>query len=385
MKNFGFMKLLLVFLLVLSLSNQSNATETRVATMGGIGYFIQDNTNIFYFPSTLSQYSSQLNIEARQKLNVGSYTAGVHLPMNSMVFAVYLNRPVNVIPAATLAGLNVRMDNTTDFLGAFKLGKMGLGIRLSLGMDSYKDETVDPTLTESATYIGLGFGLSTTMFNMGVDMGVDIDIPLAFAEQGDDKMGYAGFGFGFNGRAHYQASKELQIVPVTVLYLAPAGYSVEDGTGTLTDESYFSFKFGLAVGLNYSINENNLLTMAIEALGYNRLGWDEKDVETGSESTFTLPGIYLGVESKIKPWLIGRLGAAQVFQSISETTKPDGGDEVTTTTRDSQYNVTFGLGIVLGDFIVDLALNEGLLFDGPNFISGTNERVSNRLSVSYSF
>jgi len=375
------MKLLFVFLLVFSLNNRAYATETRVASMGGIGYFIQDNTNIFYFPGTLAQYSSQLNIEARQKLNVGSYTAGVHLPMNSMVFAVYLNRPVNIIPAANLAGLNVRMDNTTDFLGAFKLGQMGLGVRLSLGMDGYKDETVDPTLSESAVYIGLGFGLSYTIF----DMGVDIDIPIVSSEAGDDKTGYAGFGFGFNGRASLQASKELEIVPVAVLYLAPAGYSVENGAGTQIEESYFSFKFGLAVGFNYSINENNLLTMAIEALGYNRYGWDEKDVETGSESAFTFPGIYLGVESKIKPWLIGRLGAAQVFQSISETTKPDGGDEVTLSTRESQYNVTFGLGIILGNFVVDLALNEGLLFDGPNFISGSNERVSNRLSVSYSF
>ncbi len=381
MKILGFMKLLLVFLLVFSLSNRAYATETRVASMGGIGYFIQDNTNIFYFPGTLAQYSNQLNIEARQRLNVSTYTAGVHLPFNSMVFAVYLNRPVNVIPAANLAGLNVRMDNTTDFLGAFRVGKMGLGVRLSLGMDSYKDENVDPTLTENATYIGLGFGLSYDIF----DMGADIDIPLASAKAGDDKMGYAGFGFGFNGRANFQASKELQIVPVALLYLAPAGYTVENAAGTQTDESYLSFRFGLAVGLNYSINENNLLTMAIEALGYNRSSWDEKDVETGSESTFTFPGIYLGVESKIKPWLIGRLGAAQVFQSISETTKPDGGDEATVSTRDSQYDVTFGLGIVLGNFVFDLAINEGLLFDGPNFISGSNESVSNRLSVSYSF
>jgi hypothetical protein len=93
----------------------------------------------------------------------------------------------------------------------------------------------------------------------------------------------------------------------------------------------------------------------------------------------------MGIESKIADWLIGRLGAAQVFQSTTFTSKPDGGDETETTSYATEFKMTFGVGITFGSFLLDMAINEGLLFDGPNFISGTQEPIASRLSITYAF
>jgi hypothetical protein len=99
----------------------------------------------------------------------------------------------------------------------------------------------------------------------------------------------------------------------------------------------------------------------------------------------TLPGVYLGVESKINDWLIGRLGASQVYQSLTETEKPYNEKETETTSYMTQFKMTFGLGITFGSFVLDASINEGLLFDGPNFISGSNEIIAHRLSITYNF
>ena len=47
--------------------------------------------------------------------------------------------------------------------------------------------------------------------------------------------------------------------------------------------------------------------------------------------------------------------------------------------------MTFGVGIMFGNFLLDAAINEGLLFAGPNIISGTIQDFAYRLSITYNF
>jgi hypothetical protein len=147
--------------------------------------------------------------------------------------------------------------------------------------------------------------------------------------------------------------------------------------------------FGAGLGVNHQLNENNLLVMAVELFGMQKSKQDFSDssgsLGTADTTLSTLPGFYMGVESKIKPWLTGRLGVAQVYQSLTGKEKPEGLPETKSTRRQSQYKVSFGLGISFGDFILDAAINEGLFFDGPNFISGGVNAMANKLSVTYKF
>ena len=92
----------------------------------------------------------------------------------------------------------------------------------------------------------------------------------------------------------------------------------------------------------------------------------------------------MGIESNISKWFTGRLGAAQVYQKLTDKTEL-GGDSMENSEYRTQFRLSFGLGINLGKFLLDASINEGLLFDGPNFISGTGEVLANRLSLTYMF
>lgn len=98
-----------------------------------------------------------------------------------------------------------------------------------------------------------------------------------------------------------------------------------------------------------------------------------------------MPGLYMGLESRINNWLTGRVGAAQVFQTLKTKTKPFGGTETEDSDYNSNYELYFGIGVNFANFTLDAAINEGLFFDGPNFISGTTNAIANRLSLTYKF
>ena len=109
----------------------------------------------------------------------------------------------------------------------------------------------------------------------------------------------------------------------------------------------------------------------------NGIDLDKNGTET-TNTTMILPGIYAGVESQIKSWLTGRFGLAQTYRSETVKTKPAQGNETEDTEHFKDFALTFGLGFNFGRFTLDAFVNEGLFFDGPNFISGTNEPLASK-------
>lgn len=356
-----------------------NATETRVGSMGGVGFYTHDNSNIFFFPGAIYRYSGQVVGELRVKNDDNRYTIGVHYPLGDYsVAGLYLNRPINMsIPAGIVE--NVELNRTTDIFWGTQLASYDLGIKLSLGLDSFKDETGPDDETESARYIGIGGGLSSET----MDLGVLFDLPNAKRELGAVKNTWGGFGFGLNARLFHGETTKL--VPLGTFYYAATNTEVDPGTGTTAKVDYTRMNLGLGIGLNHQLDENNLIVGGLEVIGLSSLKADEQGIGENTTSTLTLPGLYMGLESKIKTWLTGRIGAAQVFQSTTDKVKPEGGTETKSTVRTSDFNLSFGLGFTFGDFVIDAAINEGLFFDGPNFISGMDNPMANRLSVTYGF
>ena len=51
----------------------------------------------------------------------------------------------------------------------------------------------------------------------------------------------------------------------------------------------------------------------------------------------------------------------------------------------STFKVDLGLGMEFGNFLLDFAVNEGIIFDGPNILSGATNNLSSRLSITYNF
>jgi hypothetical protein len=354
---------------------QVSATETRVGTMGGVGLYTHDNSNIFYFPGAIYTYSGQVVGEFRSKQNDTTYTIGINYPVGDYsVVGVYLNRPINVtIPGGIVQ--NVMLNHTTDIFYGTQMSKYDLGLSLSLGLDAQKSGPDSAETKESARYIALGAGLS----NESMDVGVRLELPSAkFEPPVGDENKWSGFNFGIGGRVF--RGETTQLVPLAALYM-----SSTKGEVGAAETKYGILDLGLGVGVNHELNEKNLLVMGLEVLGIARQKADVDGGTTTTITTTTLPGLYMGLESEIKPWLTGRLGAAQVYQSQTTKVEPDGGTETSSTERFSNFDVRFGLGIHFGDFLLDAAINEGLIFDGPNFISGSNNPMASRLSLTYEF
>jgi hypothetical protein len=387
LKNFLAVALIGVSLLALGITELS-ATETRAGSMGGVGFYIRDNSNVFFFPGTIRSYSNQVIAELRLKNRNDLYTAGVHFPLGATsIFGIYLNRPLGISFPSNIVD-NVRLERGVALFFGSQLGNMDLGLGVTLGADSFEDEQ-DPNdandnLDESTRYWAISVGLS----NSRVDLGATFSLPAVKQELGSAEDKWDGSVINVNGRYFHDLNQETKLVPLGTLQLSSSSRTIDSGiSGVQASKIDFSdLNFGAGLGLQRQINDQNLVILAVEAYGLSKTTTEVvRDTTENSLTVTTLPGIYAGVESQIKPWLIGRLGAAQVYQNVKATEKLSRGRETESSSKASQFKLTFGLGLKFGSFLLDASINEGLLFDGPNFISGSNEIIAERISMTYNF
>ncbi len=368
-----------VVVLIFAFSVSSFASETRVSTMGGVGFFFRDNSNISYFPGLVNTYSNLVITELRS-YGESNYTIGALLPFNSLTIGAYLNDPL----LYSFSGNYVEIDHGTTLLLGSKMGGSNLGLALTVAMDNYTDEYLSNDKieeeTESAHFFGLSAGLSNDQF----DGGFHLHFPGSKYEMGDVERKWGGFSLLAIGRAFIPQSEQLELVPVGAFFLGSMKQEY-DGTFSDSETKYNDLTISLGVGLNYQLDEKNLVVLGLEAFTYDKETEDVKDGTESTESEITLPGLYLGLESHVSSWFIARVGASQVCVIESESTKPDGGKETTTSARDSRFGFSLGFGIKFGSFLFDASFNEGMFFDGPYFLSGETNRLANRLSLSYVF
>jgi hypothetical protein len=358
------------------------ASETRAFSMGQTGVFMDDNSNIVLFPGNVMRFGNEIVTELRLKDNEGSFSAEVRLPFNSYMFGLNFNRPISVYNPGV--GSNIRLDQTSDLYFGTKLGDNDLGLRLSYGRDGYNQDSTffQPQLEENARYLEIAAGLSSDVF----DLGLSFELPSISSEQSGNKDEFSGNNIMINGRYFYQYDSKIQFVPVVRASFGSAGRETDLGAGIPKAKTdYSATNINLGIGLNYQFTEKSLIIVAIDPFGYSKLKEDETGGDESTITTTTLPRLYLGAETTIRPWIIGRIGANRAYQVVKTTVKPDQGDEVESSYQTSPYNVSFGLGLKFGNFLIDLDINDGFFFEGPNFMSGRFRDFSNRVSVSYLF
>ncbi len=376
--------MMVVFVVIVSVLPVS-ASETRVFSMGQTGVFMYDNSNIVLFPGAVMRYGNEIVTELRLKDDQSVFSADVRLPMNSYMFGLNFNRPIMMFNPGV--GTNISLDNTSDLYFGTELAGNDLGIRFSLGRDGFTRDSIpvpfgSPKLEESARYIEVAGGYSTDLY----DASVSLELPSISSKTGNLEDKYSGNLINLNGRYFYDYDAKMKFVPVVGLGFGSASRKTDVGGGNPQEKiDYSLLSFNLGVGLNYQISESSILIVAIDPYGYSKLKEDEKDVAESTTITTTLPRLYLGGETTIKPWITGRIGANRAYQKVTEKTKPSGGTEFEQSYQTSVYNVTFGLGLKFGRFLIDLNINDGFFFEGPNFISGRIRDFSDRVSVSYLF
>ena len=360
-----------VFILVFFLFSTLYASETRVATMGGGGIFVKDQSLVFLFPGTIHQYPDLVVAEMRTRGNDGAYSLGIHMGYGDMVSGLYINQPLNTVAFTPLGNnyFNTAAELNTAF--AYMLGIKLAGFDAGFGFigasSSYEDNTTQPKTEESASYVGILAGIS----NDKMDIGLLFELPSV--ETKPNGFEYSGFLLQANGRYYLMKRNGYNIFPVV---------NVGFGTTEIKDfAEYGLFNIALGVGVEKQINDNNLFIVGIEVSRQALTTTPDGGDETTNVVT-TLPGIYVGVESRIAEWLIGRIGATQVNQQLSQEFNND--DQSLT---GSQFKLALGLGMEFSNFLIDFNMNEVSLFDGVYILDGTGggTQFATTVSITYNF
>ncbi len=373
-----------VMVLILLLSGMNlYASETRVASMGGIGLYTRDNTNVMFFPGTIMYYQNQMRAELRSPGTEAVWSTSVYLPvLTNHVLGVEINYQISAFAPVVgdfFPGSKVKLTQGHAFMYGMRLGNMNVGGGIVIGFDGNKTEgTTD--LEESASYFGLSAGASTKLW----DVGLALQLPSIESKYGELKDSWSGFGFRLAGRAFIPLNKKMELVPLGLLGMQSSSQDFSGGGADGTID-YSRLMAGIGGAINYQASDSTLIILAVEAFGYEQTSEKVKDGDETTDATMTLPGIYIGAESQVCSWLALRLGAAHVSQSILGITKPNQGDQIEEFSMQSGFNISFGLGIRIGSFLLDLDINEQQFFNGPHFINGrvANSGLVNYLSMSY--
>ncbi|NOX38324.1 MAG: hypothetical protein GXO78_12400 [Calditrichaeota bacterium] len=354
------------------------ATETRVSSLGGTGYFIKDETNIFVFPATINNYPKLFVGELRSGQSTDFNSFGAHFSTANGIFAIYLNVPIFLNLPSFKSIDQVSLNHKLSFLFGTQLDNINYGLRLSIAFDRYNSGG-DPEEKESARYFELAAGVS----GMNADIGVMIELPGMNWELEGAKESWGGIAFGISGRYQYDFTEDLQFIPVGQFYFGPTTSKIDYGvTGVpILETSHRDLRFAVGLGTHYKIDSKNFFILGTELLGIQQNKSGDEDLEN-KVTVLTFPAFYAGVELSLKSWLTARLGAVQVYQKVTKTQKI-GGTSNSQSTFQSGFKTTLGLGIHFGGFRIDLSINESLLFDGPNFVSGSSFPIANKISLVY--
>lgn len=367
-------------LLLLWIAGPLIASETRTTSMGRIGLFTKDNSNISLFPGSLTRYGNQIISELRVKNDISTFSAGVHLPLgDNGIGAVYLNRPVSLpVPAGLLR--SVDMDGVNDLIIGSRFGENSLGIRATFGYNKSTVDTSAQKLEETAQFFEFAGGVSSETY----DFGAFFNLPRVENKFPGANGKWSGTGFGVSGRFFLGPEETIQYVPAVVISQLSADLET-DSIDVSTD--FLSFR--MALGARYQVDPRNLVVVAVEFFGFEQNKTDTPGSGKETVKTSNLPAFYLGGETQPLKWLIIRLGATHANREVKRTFRPAGGRRQETKVRDSKFDVFFGAGLQVGRFLLDMDINRDFLFEGPDFLSGQGIRTArdlfNKVSLTYQF
>jgi len=390
------------------------ATNTRVATMGGIADFLIDDSNIYGYPAWVNAYTGNAIGE------LGAPTGSAFFATGFGNFGVALQRSalprlVNTGIVNSGAPFPVGFDILPKLEGLYGIafGPLGFGLDIEFaGNDISTDFPTGDTfdLKESKSILGVRPGFK---FSLGEEMFFDFALDI-------HKYGWSYEEYDVNANKDIYKDKGNLFFGVDTRFFMPIGdvtfipmlhFNMGDGswekevftTADTTSEEIKSMDVTAGIGLNKTIFENGTVLVGIRG-GMRQETYTPGDTLSPTFTTFdkikrityTLPEIVFGAEIPVWKWLVGRVGFSKALLSRKQENTPQSGnykDKSTTTSGfgafgvpldDAPFNLTFGGCAELGDFVFDVQIPNGFFFSGPYFISGTACAAA-QASATYKF
>jgi hypothetical protein len=240
----------------------------------------------------------------------------------------------------------------------YPFGNFDLGLVYNRQGISGKDDTVTPGVEASETWNAFGAGITYDM-----DEETVIDGAFSFVtgteddgidETPEDDMESTGFGVG--ARVFRVMREDLTIIPVVVFN----SFTEKHGD----DDEDKDTMFAGGVGFDYTINEDNDLYLFVNFQN-DKLESTVGDV-TNTTTTTAMPGIGAAVEHELTDMFTMRMGATKNWNK----TKYEYDDGTSEEYKDFPWLFTFGMGIAMGDWVIDLDLNQQWLYTAGYWFHG---------------
>lgn len=372
--------LALLFLLAfMNLEAYSSVTRTR--TMGDVGMIFKDNSNYWLFPSAITSCRNQIIFEwggrpelfyyATENYGFDRWAGGIVSFGNSNQnrLGAFWSEGSRPSPFELFSISGVATDQKLDLFYGTNTQSGIVGLHLNHSADMIKAQRTGSNESKTCvTQTQLIFGISRG--NQDWSIGYRLS---TFRTEGNNITGHA---FDLQNRWFKQIDERLTLIPLFELKLgfeqknsAAKGFYCQIWTGT---------------GVNYQIDEGDLLVFGISVLAS---GKSLKMEKTGTESgttIFELPYIFGGIESSLFSWLKLRFGFQKALRCISQH------NEYNSTSQDnvnseSPFAVTAGIGLQYKRLTLDLSWDNNFLKRGPYFLSGSKGDIFNLISLSYIF
>jgi hypothetical protein len=250
----------------------------------------------------------------------------------------------------------------------YPFGNFDLGLVYNRQGLSWNEEDDPETRVEgSESYNTIGAGIT---YDMDDETAVDVSFMFMSGSEDDGvdedpETDFETTGFGIGARAFKSMREDLTIIPVVLFS------SYTDSWGDDEEEKGTSMAAGLA--FDYTINEDNDLYLFVnyqnDKYEYTYMVADEEFTE---EDTYTaMPGIGAAVEHELTDLFTIRMGATKNWTKY----KTDDGDTVDEY-KYYPWQFTFGMGIAMGDWVIDLQLNQDWMYTAGYWFHGVDNYSS---------
>jgi len=492
------MKRVIVLLVFLTLVVGSAAfgASTRWNAMGGEHRFLIDTSNYGIYPGRITMFGNALFVIPIPKTDVkefydaryfadNGFMTGALLNISNMTFAIHYNLdsdgtrnlrkslagfvPDSEALADAISDMRRKELGSADWVSAKKIfevqsqrsriysldaktfpdlfwgmktGKMSIGARLAVAMDSSSDtasQIVEPVMSDSGASIGkitkpakeittstssIDMIFGTTVYETPAgDLDLGLGVGLQSFSDDDPNSGLkveseGGLDIAFNARLNKPMDKDSKFTLVPILNFGtgslPTAKHDEISAPSIAKVSYM--KGDLGIGFREKIREKGLLVAGLVG-GYNATtsapivttvveseieGAEPtrttKDLLETTDTTFAA-NLLAGCEYPVTKWLIIRGGANSKFymvddQIISKEATEDYLPGGTTVSKDvvgskksgnMDFNYNMGIRTIYNGLIIDFLLARNLLHKGPYILSGAAGVWATHICVTYAF
>lgn len=267
-----------------------------------------------------------------------------------------------------------------DLIMAFNLGRNLLGFRLGIGTGG-QSETADEESSDSQFALKLTAGMS---FGKNMDLAADIVFASGQRTVGGD-LAHSGSLFGINAnlRGFSPMGEKIDLG-----YLGQFAFGSQAITEANDNNSDARNDILLVGGLGpvYKLKKMN---STVSAYGLVGIGWSGRDPNTDgdvdedaqTDLTIIIPGFRMSLELNLLEWLVFRSGMEYHF-GYQQDTEANG--DLVLTQQEGSFGWNAGLGLIIGDFTLDGAIQQNWMTQGPDFLGG-DAPMFLTVSANYTF